>query len=401
MDMAAYRPQRIKKQKGNRIMSCAAKNTDSHTIAVRAWRWMPGLIRGFHATCSPQQPVDACAHSMNRKQQISVSLAGLAFVILCLFPPWHHVARVQEYSVRPKQDFGFWWLLDTTQGEPSFWVRDGHVRLQIAWGHLALLALVVLVAAAFAYVHYKVAGAQAQARNTQRTETFAEITARMRAQSKTPQAQPQTPPVQSQTPPARHSWLQKFLALVHRYPRAAFFAGIAGVFGIASLVQNSRPRQPYAPNPPGYRSSSTPRPNRSAYTRPSTAPNGTAWPQFASYITGELRLQDDGLSSVTVDNTLNDSDVFLKLVSLDLPQAYPVRVCFIPKHSQFQFEKVTQGRYDVRYRNLATGRILKSQLFTLNETPTQSGTKFDKFSLTLYTVLNGNTHTETIDESQF
>lgn len=98
---------------------------------------------------------------------------------------------------------------------------------------------------------------------------------------------------------------------------------------------------------------------------------------------------------------MSDSDVFLKLVSLDQPQAYPVRVCFIPKHSQFQFEKVTQGRYDVRYWNLATGRILKSQPFTLKETPTQSGTQFDKYSLTLYTVRNGNTHTETIDESQF
>lgn len=62
-----------------------------------------------------------------------------------------------------------------------------------------------------------------------------------------------------------------------------------------------------------------------AYVRPNAAPNGNSWPVSAGYVNGYQRLHADGLSAVTIDNSQNDSDVFVKLVFLDSVRAYPVR----------------------------------------------------------------------------
>jgi hypothetical protein len=50
--------------------------------------------------------------------------------------------------------------------------------------------------------------------------------------------------------------------------------------------------------------------------RPATAPNGSPWPTAAGYIRNSKVRNAKGLSSITVDNTQSDSDVFVKLVSL-------------------------------------------------------------------------------------
>lgn len=178
---------------------------------------------------------------------------------------------------------------------------------------------------------------------------------------------------------------------------------VVAVF-ITSLFEKQQPIQPYTANPSNQSknfasTSSTPR--RYTYVRPSTAPNGRAWPVRASYIPGYPQLAGGGLSSVTVDNRRNSSDVFLKLVSLNQVTAYPVRVCFIPAYSQFTFQKVAAGTYYVRYRDLESGGYSKTEPFTLEEIKTFSGTEFSNLSLTLYKVANGNMNTQTIDESEF
>jgi hypothetical protein len=177
-----------------------------------------------------------------------------------------------------------------------------------------------------------------------------------------------------------------------------------GAFGIRSLFEKQQPQQPYtanSPNQPKNYASTPSKPGRSTYVRPTTAPNGRAWPVRANYIPGYPQLAGGGLSSVTVDNRRNSSDVFLKLVSLDRVTAYPVRVCFIPARSQFTFQTVAAGRYDVRYRDLDSGGYSKTEPFTLDETRTFSGTEFSNLSLTLYKVANGNMRTNAIDESEF
>ena len=141
----------------------------------------------------------------------------------------------------------------------------------------------------------------------------------------------------------------------------------------------------------------------SAFERPPTAPNGSKWPAFADYVPDYLRLAEGGRSTVTVDNTKNSSDVFLKLVVFDpqFTKAFPVRVCFIPAFSKFKFQGVAAGRYDVRYQDLSSGRYSKTEKFTLTETRSSRGTTYSDLSLTLYKVIDGNMETESIDESEF
>ena len=82
------------------------------------------------------------------------------------------------------------------------------------------------------------------------------------------------------------------------------------------------------------------------YVKPSTAPNGSAWPTYASYVSNYPKLNINGLSSVTVDNTKNDSEVFVKLVSIKSNESHPVRV--------------------FTYQNLENSRLIMSMLgFTI------------------------------------
>lgn len=137
------------------------------------------------------------------------------------------------------------------------------------------------------------------------------------------------------------------------------------------------------------------------WVRPNLTPVNTIWPTTAAYVDGYSIQAQGGLSSVTIDNSQNTSDVFLKLVWLSNSEAIPARICFIPASSSFTFSTVMAGRYDVRYRDLNTGALSKTEEFTLEETKTYNGTNYSNLSLTLYKVAHGNMETETIDESEF
>lgn len=230
-----------------------------------------------------------------------------------------------------------------------------------------------------------------------------------------PNPQPSTSPSsrqQSESPPfyppsntaPRRSFWRILLLILFWDLRITLIVLSLGALSILSLFEEQQPKQPYTPNasiqPKNY-TSKPPKLGSSIYVRPTTAPNGRAWPVRANYVPGYQQLAGGGLSSVTVDNRRNSSDVFLKLVSLDQVRAYPVRVCFIPARSQFTFQTVAAGRYDVRYRDLDSGGYSKTDPFTLDETTTYSGTEFSNLSLTLYKVANGNMHTKSIDESEF
>ena len=140
---------------------------------------------------------------------------------------------------------------------------------------------------------------------------------------------------------------------------------------------------------------------RPEYIKPNNAPNGQPWPNSANYVKGYKRLHAKGLSTVTVDNGQNDSDVFVKLTSLDSKQAYPVRQFYIPAFSRFTVNKVTNGSYDIRYRDLNNGRLSRSEAFDLEETTTYDGTQFSNITMTLYKVQNGNMQTYDLSEAEF
>ncbi len=137
------------------------------------------------------------------------------------------------------------------------------------------------------------------------------------------------------------------------------------------------------------------------YERPSTAPNGLPWPTTAGYVQGYKRVHADGLSVVTVDNSQNDSDVFVKLVSLAGEKAYPVRQFFIPARGKFTVGKVTTGPYDIRYRDLSSGSLSRTESFTLEERPTGTGTEYSTITMTLYKVRNGNMRTYPLSDNEF
>ena len=140
----------------------------------------------------------------------------------------------------------------------------------------------------------------------------------------------------------------------------------------------------------------TPEPVRSP-----AAPNGSPWPATAAYVKGYPIDNNDGHSKVTVDNSRNDSDVFVKLVSLDNETTYPVRQFFIPAHARFTMNKVTAGRYDIRYRDLESGGLSRSEAFDVEETHTDEGIQFSEISMTLYKVQDGNFQTYDLADSEF
>jgi hypothetical protein len=140
---------------------------------------------------------------------------------------------------------------------------------------------------------------------------------------------------------------------------------------------------------------------RPAYVRPAAAPNGAPWPLTDGYAAGYGVYAGGGLSSLTVDNTQNDSDVFVKLTSNDVGVPTPVRHFFIKRGSQFRAENIQAGRYDIRYRDLNSGGLSRSDPFELTQTPTYNGIEFSNMTITLYKVRNGNMQTHSLEESDF
>lgn len=203
----------------------------------------------------------------------------------------------------------------------------------------------------------------------------------------------------------RHAKPQRFINsvgefIVGLFRLAAGFAAVIGVIWlVASHVDNFESKSQPPPGPKPYQA--TPAPVKPAYERPTTAPNGKPWPSSAGYVSGYQKLHADGLSTVTVDNSRNDSDVFVKLVSLDSAQAYPVRQLYIPAYASFTLNKVTAGSYDIRYRDLSSGGLSRSEAFNVEETQTYDGTQYSNFTMTLYKVQNGNMQTYRLSESEF
>ena len=182
------------------------------------------------------------------------------------------------------------------------------------------------------------------------------------------------------------------------------FLASAVLFATAYGLNDQRPYKPVSYSSQPARSvqyTSIQPTSRPTYVRPATTPNGLPWPTRSSYVNGYKKLNTDGLSSVTVDNTHNSSDVFVKLVSLDGARAFPVRVFYIPAYSQFTVNKVTSGSYDVRYRDLDSGALAKTESFQLQQTPTYDGIQYSTITMTLYKVQNGNMQTYDIPESEF
>jgi hypothetical protein len=182
------------------------------------------------------------------------------------------------------------------------------------------------------------------------------------------------------------------------------FIGLS-IWGYSALTSKKSPTRSYSPTATAPISTTRPyaptQPARPKYVPPALSPVGTKWPFKAGYVGGYQIQAQGGLSSVKIDNSQNSSDVFLKLVWLSSNEAIPVRMCYVPAYSSFTFSAVMKGLYDVRYRDLSTGGLSKTEEFHLEETATYDGTSYSNLTLTLYKVVNGNMTTEAIEESEF
>lgn len=137
------------------------------------------------------------------------------------------------------------------------------------------------------------------------------------------------------------------------------------------------------------------------YVRPTTAPNGYNWPTVASYLYGYPILNSDGYSEITIDNGQNNSDVYVKLFYLELEEPSAVRHFYIPAYGRFTLKNIRAGSYDIRYLNLDTGSLTRSQSFDLTEQETDYSVRYSSLTITLYKVLNGNMRTYPITEDDF
>lgn len=81
--------------------------------------------------------------------------------------------------------------------------------------------------------------------------------------------------------------------------------------------------------------------------------------------------------------------------------AYPVRQFYIPAHSRFTMSEVSAGTYDLRYRDLASGGLSRSEPFEVVERHTNQGIQYSEMTMTLYKVEGGNFDTFDLAEAEF
>ena len=83
------------------------------------------------------------------------------------------------------------------------------------------------------------------------------------------------------------------------------------------------------------------------------APNGEPWPNASGYVEGYPVGNRGEEMQVVVDNTANSSPVFVKVYDLD--RRSNVRHVYVLAHETMTIEKLSAGKYEVRYQNIEAG----------------------------------------------
>lgn len=84
-----------------------------------------------------------------------------------------------------------------------------------------------------------------------------------------------------------------------------------------------------------------------------TAPNGAPWPAASGYVDGYAVANQGEHMRVNVDNGGNESAVFVRLVDLD--RGVSVRHAYVLPREALSIDKLSAGRYQVRYQNVDPG----------------------------------------------
>jgi hypothetical protein len=124
-------------------------------------------------------------------------------------------------------------------------------------------------------------------------------------------------------------------------------------------------------------------------------------PAEMGYLDGRSDGYSGGYSTVSVDNSSNSFDVYVKLVASFDPRGGAARIVYIPAHQSFTMRDIAAGEYEIRYMNLDSDKAFKSKPFSLTEESMADGIQYSQITMTLYTVHNGNTRMQPIGADQF
>jgi hypothetical protein len=128
---------------------------------------------------------------------------------------------------------------------------------------------------------------------------------------------------------------------------------------------------------------------------------GVPYPTKTGYIKKCPASAIGGYSSVTVDNSKGGSDIFVKLFKLNVTPPKAASVFFIRAYDTFTVTDIQPGSYDVRYRELNSGVLVRTEQFNLEEIRTAEGVRFSRLRMTTYSVPEGNLHIQPISEDEF
>lgn len=118
------------------------------------------------------------------------------------------------------------------------------------------------------------------------------------------------------------------------------------------------------------------------------APVSNAMPPSSGYQSDAAILNNNGLSTFTVDNTGNSEPALAKLFRLGSRQAS--RIFFVKGGESFTAENLDSGSYVFRYKTYPAGEIYETDPFTLNEIDEGTSTRYSRMRVTLYKVSGGN-----------
>lgn len=188
-----------------------------------------------------------------------------------------------------------------------------------------------------------------------------------------------------------------------RLPPSLLWLGLLLFVGLCSWATNQRPSPSGLPKYEAEPSASVANgeSDKAKFVRPVMAPNGSPWPTSADYVTGYPIARTDGLSKLTIDNTSNGNDVFVKLVALDADRTLPIRHAFVPGGSSFTMNKIRAGSYDLRHMDLSDGSLVRSESFVLEEIEEPGGVRFSVTTMTLFKVTNGNMRSYPLNPTEF
>jgi hypothetical protein len=137
------------------------------------------------------------------------------------------------------------------------------------------------------------------------------------------------------------------------------------------------------------------------YTRPAAAPNGETWPTTSDYVAGYPQRNTNGLSQVTIDNSKNIADAFVKIVSVSESEPNVVRNVFIQGSDRFTVNNLRPGSYELHYQNLDSGALMRSEVFALEESAISSGTRYSAVTLTLHSKPDEGMNTFALSPAEF